>query len=74
MGTVVLYSLNKTPHPPPRIWAHIRGRNWSAKIDDISLEPPARNTGRYNELKFQTSVESTKIMRFLQNNVPFKSN
>jgi hypothetical protein len=23
--------------PPPRIWAHIRGRYWSAKIDDISL-------------------------------------
>jgi hypothetical protein len=28
-----------TPPPPthPRIWAHIRGRYWSAKIDDISL-------------------------------------
>ncbi len=26
--------------PPPRIWAHIRGRYWSAKIDDISLWPP----------------------------------
>ncbi len=23
--------------PPPPIWAHIRGRYWSAKIDDISL-------------------------------------
>jgi hypothetical protein len=23
--------------PPPRIWAHIRGSYWSAKIDDISL-------------------------------------
>jgi hypothetical protein len=23
--------------PPPRFWAHIRGRCWSAKIDDISL-------------------------------------
>jgi hypothetical protein len=23
--------------PTPRIWAHIRGRYWSAKIDDISL-------------------------------------
>jgi hypothetical protein len=22
------------------IWAHIRGRYWSAKIDDISLWPP----------------------------------
>ncbi len=28
--------------PPPRIWAHIRGRYWSAKIEDISLRPPAR--------------------------------
>ncbi len=33
-----LYSLAQTLHPPPppRIWAHIRGRYWSAKIDDIS--------------------------------------
>ncbi len=28
------------PPPSPRIWAHIRGRYWSAKIDDISLWPP----------------------------------
>ncbi len=26
--------------PPPRIWARIPGRYWSAKIDDISLWPP----------------------------------
>ncbi len=26
--------------PPPRFWAHIRGRYWSAKKDDISLWPP----------------------------------
>ncbi len=26
--------------PPPRIWAHLGGRYWSAKIDDISLWPP----------------------------------
>ncbi len=33
-----LYSFAETPHPPPpRIWAHIRGGYWSAKIDDISL-------------------------------------
>jgi hypothetical protein len=24
-------------NPPPRIWAHMRERYWSAKIDDISL-------------------------------------
>jgi hypothetical protein len=36
---VQLYSLAETPQPlpSPRIWAHIRGRYWSAKIDDISL-------------------------------------
>jgi hypothetical protein len=26
--------------PPPRTWAHIRGRYWSDKIDDISLCDP----------------------------------
>ncbi len=31
---------NTPPPPSPRIWAHIRGRSWSAKIDDISLWPP----------------------------------
>ncbi len=38
-----LYSLAETPQPPPpspRIWAHIRWRYRSAKIDDISLWPP----------------------------------
>jgi hypothetical protein len=36
---VQLYSLAETPQPSPspRIWSHIRGRYWSAKIDDISL-------------------------------------
>jgi hypothetical protein len=36
-----------TPQPPPTpptiphsIWAHVRGRYWSAKIDDITLLPP----------------------------------
>ncbi len=28
---------NTPPPPPPHIWAHIRGRYWSAKIDDNSL-------------------------------------
>jgi hypothetical protein len=26
--------------PPPAFWAHIRGRYWSAKIDDTSLRLP----------------------------------
>jgi hypothetical protein len=30
-------SLVETPQPHLRIWAHLRGRYWSAKIDDISL-------------------------------------
>ncbi len=29
--------------PSPRIWARIRGRYWSAKIDDISLWPSNSN-------------------------------
>ncbi len=28
------------PRNSPRIWAHRRGRYWSAKIDDISYLPP----------------------------------
>jgi hypothetical protein len=42
-GLHVLYSLAETPQatthssPSRRIWAHIRGRYWSAQIDDISL-------------------------------------
>jgi hypothetical protein len=37
-----LYSLAETPQrshtpPPPPIWAHIPGRYWPAKRDDISL-------------------------------------
>jgi hypothetical protein len=31
----------RTLPPSPRSWAHIRGRYWSDKIDDISLWPPA---------------------------------
>jgi hypothetical protein len=36
---VQLYVFAETPQlpPSPRIWAHIRGRYWSAKIDDISF-------------------------------------
>jgi hypothetical protein len=38
-----IYSLAETPQLPPTpcVWAHLRGRYWSAKIDDISLWPPA---------------------------------
>jgi hypothetical protein len=34
-----LYSLAEFPTPYPGSWAHIRGRYWSAKIDDMSLSP-----------------------------------
>ncbi len=33
----------RNPSPSPRIWTHIRGRCWSAKIDDIPLRPPSSN-------------------------------
>jgi hypothetical protein len=37
-----LYSLSETPQlpPPPAFGLLLRGRYWSAKIDDISLSPP----------------------------------
>ncbi len=35
--TAVLMAETPQLPPPPRIWPHIRGRDWSAKIDDISL-------------------------------------
>jgi hypothetical protein len=35
--TAVLIGLDPTTPPYPPIWAHILGRYWSAKIDDISL-------------------------------------
>ncbi len=37
-----LYLLAETPSPPPpspRIWAHKRGRYWSAEIDNIFVTP-----------------------------------
>ncbi len=37
---------------PPRIWAHVRGRYWSAKIDDISFSPPSR----YRRQQFRDNV------------------
>ncbi len=48
MCTAVLIGWNHAippPPPSPRIWAHIRGRYWSAKIDDISLWPPGLHFG-----------------------------
>jgi hypothetical protein len=47
MCTAVLISWvpagRNPPSPSTRIWAHMRGRYWSAKIDDISLWPPVSN-------------------------------
>ncbi len=43
--------------PPPCIWAHIRGRYWSAKIDNISLWPPGVTYGDVDTVsKFAASV------------------
>jgi hypothetical protein len=38
------------PRPPPRIWAHIRGRYWSATTD-ISLKLCNQNGALSNQLK-----------------------
>ncbi len=40
--------------PPTPIWAHIRGRYWSAKIDDISLWPPSPRLPYYYTSLFVT--------------------
>ncbi len=34
---VIIGFYSASPPPPPPIWAHIGGRYWSAKIDDISV-------------------------------------
>ncbi len=39
--TDVLMGWDPATPPTTRIWAHILGRYWSAKIDDISLKPHA---------------------------------
>ncbi len=39
MCTPVFIGWDPAP-PPPRVWAHVRRRFWSVKIDDISLWPP----------------------------------
>jgi hypothetical protein len=46
---IYTYFVADTPQlpPSPRTWAHIWGRYWSAKIDDISLQPPGW-MGAYN--------------------------
>jgi hypothetical protein len=41
MCTAVLIGRDPaTPLLSMHIWAHIKGRYWSAKIEDISLKPP----------------------------------
>ncbi len=37
LRTAVLIGWDPAMPPSLRIWAHKRGRYWSAKIDDISL-------------------------------------
>jgi hypothetical protein len=56
-GLHVRSSLAETPQPPPppspRIWAHRRGRYWSAKIDKISkisLWPPDGTSTNFDDL------------------------
>ncbi len=52
------------PHPSPIIWAHIRGRYWSAKIDDMSLWSPALHTCtcRVHDPVLQLLSESLAVM------------
>ncbi len=45
-------------HPTPRIWAHIRGRYWSAKKDDISLWPPAASGHTWSHLRQYRGLNS----------------
>ncbi len=40
---------NSPPPPLPCSWSHLRGRYWSAKIDNISLLPPAYSRKMYTE-------------------------
>ncbi len=40
MCKAVLIGWDTATPPSPRLWAHVRGCYWSAKIDDISLWPP----------------------------------
>ncbi len=42
MCTAVLIGWDPSTPSTPRIWANIRGRYWSVKIDDISLWLPGR--------------------------------
>ncbi len=46
-----------TPPPPPPIWSHIRGRYWSAKIDDISLWPPGIRSHAEDNAKIPSALK-----------------
>jgi hypothetical protein len=60
-GTHWLRSRN--PPPSPRIWAHIRGRYWSAKIDDISLWPSWLNCSIYEHLRSTYCIYGIQIKK-----------
>ncbi len=61
---VQLYSLAETPQlsPSSRIWAHMRGRYWSAKINDISVVLPghSRNPGHGSSLEQPEPRQSSR--------------
>ncbi len=62
-----LYSLADNPQPPPpRIWAHIRGRYWSTKVDDISLWPPWRRPIMTTWLIMITCLKQIWLIFFAQ--------
>ncbi len=49
LRTAVLIGWDHRKPAPSRIWAHIRGRYWSAKIDDFCLWPPGDQLTLYPE-------------------------
>ncbi len=58
MCTAVLIGWDTATPPPPRSWAHMRGRYWSAKMDDTSLWPPG-----ITALQYRLHISKTLTLR-----------
>jgi hypothetical protein len=63
---------------PPRIWAQIRGRYWSANIGDISLYNPPPEQTETNKCSFRTCILDSKMEKYNHFNhktfIRFRSN
>ncbi len=67
IGSSVQCGTPQLPPPPPhRICAHIRGRHWSAKIDDVSLWPPDCSKFKAEFWSMGRSVDGMKLHTFLR--------